>query len=152
MDPAQKPLVLHCLKLLSQFLCEKNRLQQYKQSFTKGDNANPRYQLNKYITDQQNWYDNEKIDLSSAIFEAIFHTTNAFKSTHFSSFFLENVVPEITKNTHPSDRIGSVLTNIKKLEAGLKAQPVMDNPSLFFSIAAIGAVVMSSAAYYMRNN
>ncbi len=164
MNKLQKQFILGCLDLIDTIISDKEKLKSSILIYSQDDKNNSRYQLHSKITDAEIWSLEEKIEISSAVFEAVAHNSYKFctedKYTKVieeaTALFLNKYLPLITENTQSSNRLPSIQRNIAQIklqmEQEMEAQSaeeqedysIKNNPYIFFS--AVTAVAVGVAA------
>ena len=164
MNKLQKKFLLGCLDLIDTIISDNEKLKSSMLIFSQGNKDDPRYQLQSKITDAKFWTSEEKMGLSSAVFEAIAHNSYLFcteeKQTkdieEATTLFLNNYLPLITKNTELNRRLPYVKRNIAQIKVQIEQETetnsveeqddysIKNNPFVFFS--AVTAVAVGVAA------
>ncbi|STY28379.1 Uncharacterised protein [Legionella wadsworthii] len=152
----KQTFILKCLDYMEKILADEQELEQSICHFIEDKNPGSRYQLNTKITEASQWSEQDKLNLSAAVFEAIARTTQYFyvedderaqEINKGSSVFLEQYLFSLTENTNPENRLMSVKNNIRRIKDEMKnkMEHNLENPYAFFSPITSGLVLMAAA-------
>lgn len=150
----KQTFILKCLDYMEKILEDDQELEQSIRHFIEDKNPSSRYQLNTKITKASEWSEQDKLNLSAAVFEAIARTSQYFyvedderaqEINGGSSVFLEQYLLSLTENTNPENRIESVKNNIQRIKNEMKNKINLENPYAFFSPITSGLVLMAAA-------
>ncbi|MCL9685087.1 hypothetical protein [Legionella maioricensis] len=162
MKELQRKFLLGCLDSIDTIISDEQKLNASTLIYSQGNENDPRYQLQSKITEAELWSSKEKIEISSAVFEAIAHNSYLFCAAEkhtkdieeATALFLNDYLLLITKNTEPSNRLPSVKKNIAELKLKIEQEiaaieeqedfSIKNNPFVFFS--AVTAVAVGVAA------
>lgn len=150
MNQFQKQFIQECYSSLLNILSNKQSLALAVEHFSKGNSDDPRYQI-RNISDANDWDEQEKLQLSGAVSEAIFNVSSAHVENsqvllmdihNATEEFKKNIIPKITANTQKNNRLNSVIENIQQIQA--------ENESIYasrFGFFAVAAAVVVAAGY-----
>lgn len=155
----EKDFLLGCLNKINTVLSSPKEIERAVLIFSQTDENDPRYQLQSYITDAENWSKKDKIVLSAAVFEAIAHNSFKFckneedtEALHDATeLFKERYLSLISADTEPDNRLISVRKNIVQIKFDIEQEsqylhtnkPIISsarNNQSFFSNAAMMGV------------
>lgn len=168
MNKLQRQFISGCLDLIDKIISEEEKLKSSILIYSQGNTNDPRFQLQSKITDAELWTSEEKMELSSAVFEAIANNSYIFctQEKHkkeieaATTLFLNSYLPLITANTHSSDRLSSVKRNIAEIKLQIEQEPetksveeqedysIKNNPFVFFSAVTAVAVGVAAVAAF----
>ncbi|BCA94406.1 hypothetical protein TUM19329_07670 [Legionella antarctica] len=164
MNKLQRQFISVCLDSIDIIISDQEKLKAAILIYTQDNTNNSRYQLDSKITDAKSWLPQEKIAISSAVFEAVAHNSYKFCSKDIyikvieeaTTLLLNKYLPLITEHTQSKDRLSSVKKNISQIRLQIDQEietkmneeqevySIKNNPFIFFS--AVTAVVVGVAA------
>lgn len=166
MNLFQKKFILGCLNTMETILSDDTKINEALKNFSQGKPTEQRYHCNNYITDAHLWTEDEKVKLASVISEAIVITTLNLctdesltkQISQITDLFLKSIVPKITQNTSPNNRLESVQWNILALKSEIDKDPVkenkesvQENPYTFFNVATAALALVAATAFVITN-
>jgi hypothetical protein len=152
----EKNYILKCLECLEQILTQSAELEKAINYYTENKSPHPRHQLNSKITEAALWYAQDKLFLSAAVFETIARISTLHyseneeqikKITAANTAFIDQYLPEMTKNTCSYNRINSVKENCRQIRISIKNNAT--NPYLFFASATAVVAVLAATSNIM---
>ncbi len=157
MTKYQKIFIINCLQRLEFLLSNPSSIELAVKHFTKNNHQDPRFQSTQ-ITDASSWLGIEKAIITSLISEATFQITCEMAAneelmkdlTVAKELFLKTIVPKITANTKPENRLNSVKEKCAEIIATLNKDSTQETPYTFFQMAVGVAVVVTAAAFALK--